>query len=180
LGISIIRVRGKARKYRRNPNSCFLDQRYHFLYAQVKKLLFLKRITVLSNGVTKIPSSPCLFVYNHKSNIDAVILLKYLLEYRNTVNPNFKFVFIGKTELQKKRNFIKDTLDLADTIYIDRADLRQQFKMFEKQNERIKDKYSIVIAPEGTRNKEDDFGEFKPGSIKVAFHNMIPIQPIVL
>jgi 1-acyl-sn-glycerol-3-phosphate acyltransferase len=176
----MLSVHGKARKYRKNPNKFFLEQRYRFLYSQVKKLLFLKRIKVLSNGVSKIPSSPCLFVYNHKSNIDAAILLKYLIEYRNTVNPSFKFIFVGKTELQQKKGFVKDALDLVDTIYIDRQDLRQQFKMFEKQNECIKNKYSIIIAPEGTRYKEDAFGEFKAGAIKVAFHNMIPIQPIVL
>jgi 1-acyl-sn-glycerol-3-phosphate acyltransferase len=71
-------------------------------------------------------------------------------------------------------------LDLLDTIYIDRSDIRQQFKSFEHQILSVKDKFSIAIAPEGTRNPEHEFSDFKAGAFKIAFQNLIPIQPIVI
>lgn len=176
----MVSVGRKARKYRKFPNKFFLEQRYNFVHSQVNKLLFIKRVKVHSNGTSKIPTIPTLFVYNHKSNIDAVVLLKLLFEHWENTNQAFKFKFVAKKELQNKKNMITSVLDLLDTIYLDRNDIRQQFKAFESQHNSVKDKYSIIIAPEGTRYHQHEFGDFKAGAFKLAFHNLIPIQPIVL
>ncbi|GMO15796.1 MAG: 1-acyl-sn-glycerol-3-phosphate acyltransferase [Mycoplasmoidaceae bacterium] len=177
---SMLRLMSFARKYRKNPKKYFLDTRYHFVYKRCKQLFWLKHIKVKTNGTAKLSNSPCLLVYNHKSNVDALVLFKLLYEHKLNANPDFKLTFVAKTELKEKRNVITDVLDLVDAIYIDRKDLRQQFRMFEKQNEMVKDKFTVLIAPEGTRNKNDEFGEYKAGALKLAFHNMIPIQPAVI
>jgi 1-acyl-sn-glycerol-3-phosphate acyltransferase len=106
-------------------------------------------------------------------------LVDLLIKYQTNYNANFKFSIIAKKETAKV-GLIKNILSLLDALYLDREDIRQQFKVFEQQNELIKNKYSILIAPEGTRIHGDELGEFKAGAIKVAYHNMIPIQPIAI
>jgi 1-acyl-sn-glycerol-3-phosphate acyltransferase len=118
-------------------------------------------------------------VFNHKSNLDGVVMVKLLIQNFKENNNNFKFNIIIKKQISKV-SFLYNILSLIDALYIDRDDLRQQLNLFKKQNELIKEKHSIVIAPEGTRINEDEFGEFKSGAFKIAFDNMICVQPVVI
>jgi 1-acyl-sn-glycerol-3-phosphate acyltransferase len=176
----MITVKSRARKYLKNKKKYFFIQRFSYLNKMTRRLLYIKRIRIQTNGVFKIPNNTCLFIYNHKSNIDALVLIRQLYDYCTNVNPDFRFLFIAKKEIKDKKNFVTAILDLLDTLYIDRADIRQQVRVYDEQKKQIDQHCSILIAPEGTRNKDHAFGEFKPGSIRLAFDKMIPIQPIVL
>ncbi|MDR1850724.1 MAG: 1-acyl-sn-glycerol-3-phosphate acyltransferase [Mycoplasmataceae bacterium] len=180
LIISFSSAKRAAKKYRKAPNKVFLENRYYVVYKLINRVLFLKRIKVQHDRLSKVPTTPCLFVYNHKSNLDALILIKLLYEYKAEYFNGFKMKFVAKQELNKKKGVVTAVMDLIDTLYIDRDNIRQQLQVFDQQNESIKNKYSIVIAPEGTRVPGDEFGEFKAGAFKVAYTNMTPIQPIVI
>jgi 1-acyl-sn-glycerol-3-phosphate acyltransferase len=106
-------------------------------------------------------------------------MAKLLIKNYRENNGNFRFVIVVKKEVVRVKLF-RNILALIDTVYIDRDNIRQQFQLYNTQNNLIKQKTSIVLSPEGTRISEDEFGEFKSGAFKIAFDNMIYIQPVVI
>lgn len=147
----------------------------------VKKYFFIKRIKVESIDFNNLPKTPMLIIVNHKSNLDSLVVYKALYGYRNLENNNFDFVFLAKQELNKKWGVITNILELLNTVFLDRNDIRKQIETFNKLNEHVKKhKRSVIIFPEGHRFENKEFGEFKPGSLKIAYDNFINILPICI
>jgi 1-acyl-sn-glycerol-3-phosphate acyltransferase len=147
----------------------------------IKKVIFIKRIKTDIEGFENLPNKPTLIIANHKSNFDPVILFKALYAQRNNSEQQFDFIFVAKKEMNKKFSVLTPALDLLDTVYIDRSDIRQQFKAYEAQNKLVKDrKKSIIIFIEGTRHYGDEFGEFKSGALRIGYENFMPILPVVI
>jgi 1-acyl-sn-glycerol-3-phosphate acyltransferase len=147
----------------------------------MKKYMFIKRIKIVHNDFSSIPNKPCLFIANHKGNADGFAIFISLYQHRQTHNQDSSPIMIAKKELNKKFSVVTPILDMIDTIYIDREDIRQQVMVYMKQKEYItKDKRSIVVCPEGTRIYTDKFAEFKSGALKIAFDTLSPIVPIVI
>ncbi|MDE7434012.1 MAG: 1-acyl-sn-glycerol-3-phosphate acyltransferase, partial [Mycoplasmoidaceae bacterium] len=71
-------------------------------------------------------------------------------------------------------------INLIDGVFIDRDNPRQVFDVVNDQKKLIANNYSIVLAPEGTRYFSDEIGEYKSGSLKIAFDCFIPIVQIVI
>ncbi|MCQ2748209.1 MAG: 1-acyl-sn-glycerol-3-phosphate acyltransferase [Mycoplasmoidaceae bacterium] len=67
-----------------------------------------------------------------------------------------------------------------DGIFIKRDDGRSIYACYLKETENIKKGMSIMVFPEGTRVVGDEFKEFKPTVLKVAYENFISICPLVL
>ena len=68
-------------------------------------------------------------------------------------------------------------------IFIDRNDLRQGLLVINKSVENIKNNISMMIFPEGTRNKNINFKdmlEFKEGSFKIAKMANCKVLPIAI
>ena len=65
-------------------------------------------------------------------------------------------------------------------IYITRGDTRKSLRVINEGVEYLKDGFSMVIFPEGTRSKDESVQEFKPGSFKLATKAKVPIIPISL
>ncbi len=111
---------------------------------------------------------PVLYVANHKSVFDTVILMSLFKE------PG---IFIGKKEVSKMPLIGKWFEDMG-SIYIDREDIRQSLKAILKGIEELKNGQSVVIFPEGTRTYGKDIKPFKEGSFKLATKTRVPIIPI--
>jgi len=169
----------KGNKYVDNPERYNVDQRYKIVRKTLRKFLWILRIKVVENNLKELPNNPSLLLFNHKSNIDGILLVDLFIYNRQKYNNNFKFCIIGKNEITKSK-IIRSILNLIDTIYIDRNDLRQQVKVYEKQKELVDEKFSIGISPEGTRHPHHEILEFKPGALKIAFDKMMPIVPICI
>jgi 1-acyl-sn-glycerol-3-phosphate acyltransferase len=152
------------------------EGRYKHIYKIVKKVLFVKHIKVHYENTDLIPKKPCLFVLNHKSNIDPFVIIKVLMEQKGLSY----FSIIAKQEL-KKRKRVSAVMELIDSIFINREDLRSVYEGFEQQKRAISDKgKSIVLFIEGHRYFNDEFGEFKSTALKIAYQTYIPIVPIVM
>jgi len=108
-------------------------------------------------------------VSNHQGNFDIPIYMSSL---------PFSVGFIAKQEL-KKLPIINVWMNALDCIFINRKRLRESSK---KINERIhqKDKNPIFIFPEGTRSKGPQMGPFKPGSLKLLFHEGADVLPVTI
>ncbi|MDR1235223.1 MAG: 1-acyl-sn-glycerol-3-phosphate acyltransferase [Mycoplasmataceae bacterium] len=175
LAIGILRLKGKAKKYQRMGEAFLPVDRYRIVYKLCKKLLYVKHIKVETQGFENIPKKPVLFIANHKSQIDPIALIKILFEQEGL--PYFSM--LSKIE-NKHSKIVKAAMDLIDTIYIDRGNLRQQFEAFEEQNKVINAGRSVIIFPEGTRTYQHEIAEMKPAAFKVAQKSYIPIVPIVI
>lgn len=90
------------------------------------------------------------------------------------------FSIVAKHELRKRKR-VTAVMELIDSIFINRDDLRSVYQGFERQKEVItRCEKSIVLFIEGHRYFGDDFGEFKSAALKIAYQCYIPIVPIVM
>lgn len=172
---SMFRIKSKANKYRRDKNAIFPEERFKVVYKLCKKILFIKNVKVTIEDFEHLPTKSKLFVFNHKSNLDPIVLIKVLYEKLE----GQCFSFVCKRELASKK-IIKAAIDLIDGIYIDRDNPRQVFEIIDKQKQLIAKNYSIVISPEGTRVYSDEINEYKSGVFKIAFDCFIPIISLTI
>ncbi|WP_269617537.1 HAD-IB family hydrolase [Zhongshania sp. BJYM1] len=114
---------------------------------------------------------PAVFIFNHQSDIDVMIISKLLR--RN-------FTGVGKAEI-KKMPFIGVAMEMAGVVLIDRSNSKSAIASLEPLIERVKqDKISVVIAPEGTRTHSKKPKPFKKGAFHIAMQAGVPIVPIVI
>lgn len=114
-----------------------------------------------------------LIVSNHFSMFDIVLLLAICEK---------PISFVGKKEIEKMP-IIKRILPMLEGQFLDRDNLRQGIQVIKAVEANIRSgKYSVVIFPEGTRNKDpqSDLPEFHPGTFKPAFRLDCPVLPISL
>lgn len=114
---------------------------------------------------------PCIFVFNHQSKADVMIMAKLV---RKDVGG------IAKKEV-KDTPVIGKVMEFAGTVFVDRADGRNAIKAMEPLVDAIKiDGKSICIAPEGTRTLSPKVGPFKKGAFHLAMQAGVPMVPIVI
>lgn len=122
-------------------------------------------------GEENVPKDgPVLFVSNHQSYLDIPILLGFIDKPK---------AFIAKKELVKIPVFSTWMKSLR-CIFIDRSDVRQSLRAIKKGIKLLKEGYSFVIFPEGTRSQDGKLREFKQGSLKMATKSKVPIVPVTI
>ena len=174
--LRILRVKPKYKKYLTNPDSMPIEIRYKTVYNLIKNVLYIKCYKISSTGLNDLPINPSLYVSNHKSNMDPLIIFKLL--YENTKIPYFRF--IAKIELSKKK-YLSYAFKLVDTIFIDRNNVRDTYNVLQEEINLKEDKRSIVIFPEGTRVIDPEkMIDFRTGSFRIAYKYLIPIIPTVV
>jgi putative phosphoserine phosphatase/1-acylglycerol-3-phosphate O-acyltransferase len=113
---------------------------------------------------------PAVFVFNHQSLLDPLVIFK--LVQRDVTS-------VGKKEVEKQP-LVGQFAWLINAALVDRADVTKAREALLPAVERLKDGYSIVIAPEGTRSITSRVGPFKKGPFHLAMQGGVPIIPIVL
>lgn len=176
LGFSVLSLLRKAKKYTKDPKSISLEDRQRRVYKLFKKILYIKRIEVIPEGIETLPVKQMIFMPNHKSNWDPIVLYNALYEAQRLVGPTS---FISKIEHQDKKA-INAVITLLDGIYIKRDDGRSILDCFNKQMENIKKGFSIIVFPEGTRVPGDEFKQFQPACLKVAYLNFLTVAPVAI
>jgi len=168
---SFLRLR-KAKKMKREGKDEALEAYLTELSNQwSEKLLKLAGIRVTVKGKENLPEeSNVLFVSNHQGNFDIPILLNAL---------NKRVAFVAKKEI-KKMPFIGEWMTLVNCIFIDREDVRQSVRAINKGAKKIQKGQAMVIFPEGTRSKDGQLNEFKPGSLKLAVKANAKIIPVTI
>ncbi len=146
------------------------QNKFHlFIFNSVlEALIDFGRIKVIVKGIEKVPKDEkYLLVMNHKSRFDPIIQC-YILRKTSLVQiskpENFKLPIAGP--------FMKRCCFLA----VDRENNRNALKTIVKSIKFIEEqKYSVGIAPEGTRNFGDGLLPFKSGSFKIATKAKCPL-----
>ncbi|WED43000.1 AMP-binding protein [Legionella cardiaca] len=113
---------------------------------------------------------PMVFVTNHASYIDSLVLLSVL-------PPGV--VFVAKKELLKVP-FISTFIKKLNFITVDRMDFAKSLENIKQITERVHQGMSIVIFPEGTFTYATGLRPFKLGAFTVAVETTTPICPVTL
>src|SRR5262252_5262248 len=121
-------------------------------------------------GSEHLATRPAVFLFNHQSQLDVLILAKLL---------RGGFTGVAKKELANDPGFGL-VFRLADVAFVDRHDHAQAMKALEPAVQKLHEGISLVIAPEGTRSPTPALGPFKKGAFHVAMQAGVPIVPIVI
>jgi HAD superfamily hydrolase (TIGR01490 family) len=122
------------------------------------------------HGAEHLAARPAVFLFNHQSQLDVLILAKLL---------RGGFTGVAKKELANSPGFGL-MFRLADVAFVDRQDNAQARKALEPAVQKLRSGISLVIAPEGTRSATPALGPFKKGAFHVAMQAGVPIVPIVI
>ena len=141
----------------------------HFAaYTAASLLCFYGGVKAVINGSEKLPKD-CrfLFVCNHRSIFDPIIVMDKLRDYN--------IAFISKPS-NMKIPIIGHALYCAGFLAIDRENDRNALKTILTAADYLKrDICSIGIFPEGTRSKTMDLLPFHAGSFKIAQRAKVPL-----
>jgi len=140
----------------------------HFLARQYFRLCGCSVTLIGQSHLTE--QSPTIFVSNHASYADSLLLLGIL-------PPDATFV--GKKELLKSfimRKFIKK----LGIITVDRMDFVKSIEDKKIIEQALHDKHSIAIFPEGTFTYATGLRPFKLGAFSLATETSTPICPIAI
>ena len=115
---------------------------------------------------------PAVFVFNHQSKADVVIVAKLLRR---------DIAGIGKQEIKKENPLIGTVLEMGGVVLIDRANARSAIEAITPLVDMMRDEgRSVVLAPEGTRTVSPRLAPFKKGAFHLAMQAGVPMVPIVI
>jgi putative phosphoserine phosphatase/1-acylglycerol-3-phosphate O-acyltransferase len=114
---------------------------------------------------------PAVFVFNHQSNVDMVIIARLL---RRDISG------VGKKEI-RDIPLIGRVLEFSGVVLIDRHDSEKAIETMNTlvDTMRIEGK-SVCMSPEGTRSITPKLAPFKKGAFHLAMQAGVPIVPIVI
>ena len=141
-----------------------------FVQFVFKVILFLSGVNTTVIGLENIPKDePVVFIGNHRGFFDTVVSYSRMPRLTG---------FIAKKEMQKVP-FIRLWMKYLHCLFMDRSNPREGLKTILSGIEQINNGISIVIFPEGTRNKGDGIMPFHGGSFKLADKSNCKIIPMV-
>lgn len=127
------------------------------------------KVTIIKNYEYK-KNQPYVVISNHLSNLDPMMQFKYL---------KIKWVFMAKKEVYKLP-FFRTAAKSFNFIKVDRSNKNDRLSINKQAKTLFKNGWSIMVYPQGTRARSDNFLPFKSGAFHIALDNNIPILPVVI
>ncbi|KAI9304571.1 hypothetical protein BJ944DRAFT_266650 [Cunninghamella echinulata] len=134
---------------------------------------FFTGVTCKVTGEEHITSTPAVYVCNHQTSVDILLMGK--------VYPKDTSI-VAKKEI-KYYPFLGWFMILSNAIFLDRKNRANALKEARQAAENIhKKKISVWLFPEGTRghSSEVDLLPFKKGAFHMAIQARVPIIPVVI
>ncbi|MDH3620400.1 MAG: HAD-IB family hydrolase [Gammaproteobacteria bacterium] len=114
---------------------------------------------------------PAVFIFNHQSNVDMVIIARLL---RRDISG------VGKKEL-RDMPLIGRVLEFSGVVLIDRQDTEKAVATMKSLVDTMMiEGKSVCMSPEGTRSVTPKLAPFKKGAFHLAMQAGVPIVPIVI
>lgn len=126
-------------------------------------------VKVKTIGQENIPDGAVVFIANHQSNFDTPVLIE----------AGAVAGFISKKEVFKVP-MLGYWMKQIHCVSVDRENIRDAVRMIQSGVKNLKEGYSMIIFPEGTRAKDGVIKEFKNGSFKLATKAKVPIVPVTV
>ncbi|MDR2000834.1 MAG: 1-acyl-sn-glycerol-3-phosphate acyltransferase [Zoogloeaceae bacterium] len=131
---------------------------------------YVLRIDYRLIGAENIPAGPCVILSKHQSAWET-IFLQYIFKWT---------AFVYKRELHWVP-FLGWGLAIMPFVPIDRgAGKDALFQVAKRGTQRLREGYSIVIFPEGTRVAPGTQKRYKGGGAYLAKHAGVPVAPVAL
>ena len=132
--------------------------------------VYLSGTRLVIRGKEKIEKGPYIVMSNHQSLFDVWALIGMLpLQLR----------WVIKSEI-KKMPIFGYALDRMGHIYVDRRRQKNTGRGVEEALQKIGQRVSVVIFPEGTRSKDGHLQEFRTGGSIMAIRSGVPILPVTV
>ncbi len=136
-----------------------------------RSILLVGRVKVFVRGLEHIdPRVPYVYMANHQSMFDILVLLGYL---------PIQFRWLAKRELFQIPVF-GYSMARVGYISIDRSNRKAAHKSLQRAAEKIAQGVSVVIFPEGSRSADGQVQPFKMGGFHLAMRSRRPIIPVVI
>lgn len=165
---SILRIKYLKKKGKIEKSDKLVDKRMKSLS---DSLLRLSGCEVEVEGEENIPKDRnVLFVSNHQSNFDIPVLVRYLEKPKG---------FVAKKELGKVP-LLSSWMKAMHCIFMDRDNARESIRAIKDGINLLKEGYSLVLFPEGTRSEDGNLGEFKSGGLRLAAKSKVDVVPITI
>ncbi len=146
----------------------FDNEVFNITQTWAKKQLKTAGVNVIVTGSENLPKENVLFVSNHQGNFDIPVLMVHVEKPKG---------FVAKKSIEKYP-IIKSYMHIMNSIFLDRANIKEAGKVVIQGINILKSGHSLVIFPEGTRAQCSTVGEFKPGATKIATKAKVKIVPI--
>lgn len=153
----------------------FITGKIDFLYWLGMRLAYLgpriagARVKIV--GLDKIdPSGTYIFMSNHVSNLDPILLCP-LLPRRTSIlakNVIWRIPILGKA------------LDLAEIVPVERENREAAIQSVRRAGEVMRHHTNMTLFPEGTRSRDGRMLPFKKGPFHLATETGFPIVPITV
>lgn len=141
------------------------------LRSMCKKFITLSGSKVKVSGKENIPKNEAVvFVSNHQSYFDIILLVACVPKSKG---------FIAKDEL-KKFPILRSWMENINCVLIERGNPRKGLLAIKEGINLLKNGYSMVLFPEGTRSSDGELNKFKPGSLKLATKSGVPVVPVTI
>ena len=121
-------------------------------------------------GAAQLAVRPAVFVFNHQSGVDPILLCALLRR---------DFVGVAKQEI-RRNPLLGPAFAFAGVVFVDRSDRAQALRALEPALDRLRAGIAIAIAPEGTRSPGAEVRAFKKGAFRIAMAAGVPIIPVVI
>jgi 1-acyl-sn-glycerol-3-phosphate acyltransferase len=135
-----------------------------------RTLLIAAAVRVEAQGLENLPPSCCVFVSNHQSNFDVLVILAQIRRHLR---------FVAKTELYRIPIFGM-ALRAAGNIEVDRTGGERDRKKLEESIAAVRERVSILFFAEGTRSASGELRPFKKGAALLAVQAQVPLVPIAV
>ena len=170
--VSYLWLKGKYYLYLRKKGHAPSEKKvFEYVNKVIRTVNYVQRISVKTEFKEYFdPEKTYLITPNHQSNSDITILLEIF------TTP---VIFVSKSSMSKVP-LVKDWMNLINSIFIDRHDIRGQIRVMNKVLDKINQNKSVVLFPEGTRSLTFKMNKFKSGSFKTAPKTHIDILPLTI
>lgn len=138
-------------------------------WARVMAWLSFVRVTVRGRENVA-PGRACIFVANHQGAYDIFAIYGWLGHH---------FVWMMKQSL-RKIPFVGYACYRAGHIYVARRSSAEVKHTMETASKRLREGFSVVVFPEGTRTKTGHLGPFKKGAYHLAEEFSLPVVPVTI
>ncbi len=140
-----------------------LNLRKHYL-----KFYCIPILNIKIDKVGDVLDTPALYVCNHRSFADPIVLCRYL-----------KAFVIAKAEVMHYP-IINKGAELTGVIWVNRQDQHSRTHTRSKMVQTIQEGFNILVYPEGTVGKEKHTLPFKKGTFMEAAANEITVVPVAI
>jgi 1-acyl-sn-glycerol-3-phosphate acyltransferase len=137
----------------------------------LRSISYLGRVRYVVEGREHYDAAkPSLIISNHQSHMDIPAAFE-------AFDGDIRMV--AKAELFRIPVF-GQVLGATEFIPLQRGSQAASKKVSERMDSLIKSGIHVWVCPEGTRSKDGEIKDFKPGSFAIGIQTGVPIQPVVV